>query len=239
MSTMTKNGMALLAVGLAGLLATGCSVRTNELTGVEAAGLRDKTLLLVRYDDVPNFMASTAGRMGIALVGVPAAFAAGNQMIRSNNISDPAEEISRQLAAGLREIHQLQVVEAEQRIPRSTRPKALPTVYAGHDYILDVRTELWGADYFATDWTNYRVSYWAAIRLLDGKTGKLLASDRCLHMPKYADTNMAPRYEDLQRGDGLRSTLAESVKYCVEQARSKAKFGAVGAALPAAAPSEG
>jgi len=207
------------------LIVTGCAtVTTDELSVAESEEMSEKTVVMSRYKELPDFVAQTATNAQFGLLGLAAAKSNGNAMIQKNNIADPAIDISRQLAAGLGENYNLKVVENGELKSESGKLENLVEVYQGYDYILDVRTLGWRSIHFPTDWNSYKVLYAAHAKLIDAASQSVVAEELCNYIPEYEDSNDAPSYEELENGKGLRSELEKSVSYCVNYITTMAKL---------------
>lgn len=213
--------LKLLLLSLAILLASGCStIKNDALTVEESAQLSQKTLVLSRYNELPDFPAQTALNVQFGLIGFATAVENGNTIIANNQIADPAYSIAQKLAEGIAAKHQVNVIELELSIALGTEIDELVQQYSDYDYILDIKTLGWGSIYFPSDWDNYRVSYATHARLIETKSKKVVVEGSCSHIPEYEDTNDAPSYEELEDGTGLRKSLANSVELCVDYIRT-------------------
>lgn len=207
---------------------SGCStVETKELSAQDGAMINGKSVVLTKYNDLPGFSAQTAVNVQFGLVGYATAVSNGNAMIVRGGIVDPALAISQELARGLSETHGVKVVSAGEHVPVKISPRGLSQIYSTHDFVLDVKTTRWGSIYFVSDWNSYRVFYAAHARLIDAKSGRIVAEVLCRHLPEYEDTNKAYSYDDLESGVGLRKALDESANYCADQIRQEIKLGVV------------
>lgn len=215
----------LLPVMLLGLVVTGCAgIKTTEFTTQDSVRLEGKTLAVSRYNELPSFAAQTAVNVQFGMLGLASAQSSGNQMIRNNGIEDPAMSIAREISRGLASNYRVKVVEAEQSVPLNSKVDALAKTYSDYDFILDVKTLGWGSIYFPSDWNNYRVMYSAHARLIDVANKSVLAEGLCSHVPDYDNTDDAPTYEQLESGEGLRDSLANSVAFCVETIQTATKL---------------
>ncbi|SDR72489.1 hypothetical protein SAMN05216271_0179 [Halopseudomonas sabulinigri] len=218
---------ALIAVLLVvtSLLSVGCSsVKTKVLAPNTAGAFSGKSLVLSKYNELPDFPAQTAVNVQFGVVGVLTAISNGNAIIRRNNIQDPALGISRQLAQGMQNSHGFNVTEADDFVTVKSDVPELAARYQDYDYVLDVKTLGWSSIYFPTDWDNYRVIYTAHARLISVDSGQVVAEQLCSHVPDYADTNQAPSYVQLENGTGLKATLNKSIEYCVDHIRATAQL---------------
>ncbi|MDO8267422.1 MAG: hypothetical protein Q7T32_06270 [Moraxellaceae bacterium] len=220
-----KSVIGCFLIGAVAFSSTGCStIKTNELTTDESQILKEKSVALSKYDKLPDFAAQTAANVQFGLLGLATAISNGNKIINKNNIEDPALSISRQLAEGLKSNHNVKIIESNEYVSAKSQINDLVTKYAGHDFVLDVKTVGWNSIYFPSDWDSYRVMYSAHARLIDIKSKQVVAEEVCTHVPEYADTNQAPSYNDLENGTGLKASLEKSVEYCVEHIRNMAKL---------------
>lgn len=207
------------------LTSIGCSsVKTKELVESDASHMKKKTLVCSRYEELPDFPAQTAVNVQFGLIGVATAISNGNSMIKKNEIEDPARSISQELAKGLSENHNVMIVESDKKLVDAGDIKDVLSAYSDHDYILDVRTTGWGSIYYVSDFNNYKVMYSAHARLINSKSGEVIAEEVCSVSPIYEETNDAPGYEDLEKGHGLKKELTRAVDMCVTHIREKAKL---------------
>lgn len=218
-----KIASTLLAT-LSILVMSGCStIKTNELTSNEAAGMAQKTLIYSKYNKLPDFPAQTGANVQFGLIGLATAISNGNAIITKNNITDPALAISERLAKQLEQNHNLKLVQDNNTISSNKIPELLKA-YGQYDYILDVRTLGWNSIYYVSDWNNYRVMYSAHARLIDAKSKAIVAEEACNAVPEYANPNEGPTYADLENGVGLKKELVRAVDFCVEHITTMAKF---------------
>lgn len=215
----------LLTATLLGLVLTGCAgIKTTELTMKDSVRLEGKTLAVSRYNELPSFAAQTAVNVQFGALGLASAQSSGNKMIKNNGIEDPALSIAREIAQGLAANYRVKVIEADQFVPLNSKVDALVKTFADYDFILDVKTLGWGSIYFTSDWNNYRVMYSAHARLIDVANKTVLAEGLCSHVPDYGNTDDAPTYEQLENGEGLRASLANSVAFCADTIQAATKL---------------
>ncbi|GAB3527587.1 hypothetical protein [Photobacterium alginatilyticum] len=216
-----------MLVGLISLLGVGCTtIKTNELTLDESQKLKNRSVVLNKYDALPDFPAQTALNVQFGLIGFATAVSNGNDMIINNQVKDPARDIAKELGSGLSENYNVKVVEAEETVSAESDVADLVKSHAGYDYILDVKTLGWGSIYFLDDFDNYKVMYTAHARLIDTATEVTIVEELCSYVPDYVETNDAPSYEQLEDGTGLKRELSKSVDYCVDRIRTMAKLHA-------------
>ncbi len=201
---------------------TGCSgVQTKGLTADDSIALKDKSVAIARYADLPDFAAQTAVNVQFGMIGYATAVSNGNAIIRNQKIADPAHSIAQNLAEGLKGQHNVTVAQPANLVMQKNSVNDIVKAYDGYDFILDVRTIGWRSIYFPSDWNNYKVMYAAHARLINAKTSKVVSEGLCDHNPDYANTNDAPSYEDLENGAGMRAALAGSIDYCVAAIQAK------------------
>jgi hypothetical protein len=185
----------LAAVALLGAF-TGCvSVQNVPISSGAAAGLSGKTAAAVSREK-PSFGAMTAGKAAIGgLLGGALMIHAGNEIVRENEIEDPANYISRKLLEELAAKRGVVVREMKDVVAKGDKIPDLCKQYQNVDVLLDVQTINWSFTYFPTDWSHYRVVYSVRLRLIDVKTGQILAEGFSSRAPdKTAD---APTHEEL------------------------------------------
>ena len=206
-------------------MSTACTtIETNELSQEESVSLNDKTLVISKYSLFPDFMAMTALNVQFGALGAGAAAQAGNEMIKDNQIPDPAIAIAEQLAESLSVNHNVKVMEDNWDLTRTNGLSELLRVYQGYDYILDVKTQEWRSVYYRSDWDSYRIFYIARARLIDTQSKTIIFDVECSSEPEYEEPNEGPSYDDLRNGAGLQKELNRSIEYCVDYIRAGAKL---------------
>ncbi|UAW98212.1 hypothetical protein KEM63_15805 [Halopseudomonas nanhaiensis] len=225
-----KGMLQVVGLGIVAAVISGCSgVQTKGLTADDSLALKDKSVAVARYADLPDFAAQTAVNVQFGMIGYATAVSNGNAIIRNQKIADPALTIAQRLGEGLRGQHNVTISEPANLVMHKSSVGDIVKAYGDHDFILDVKTVGWRSIYFPSDWNNYKVIYAAHARLIDAKTSKVVSEGVCTHMPEYTDTDSAPSYEALEDGTGLRAALAGSIDYCVADIRTKTGMPAAAA----------
>lgn len=147
------------------------------MTKESSAKLQGKSVALTQYSK-PDFAAFTAGKAAFALVGAAAMIAEGNEIVRENEIQDPAIAIGDQLAKKLVESRHV-TISRPSSVASSDKIEDLVSTYAGSELLLDVRTINWMFNYYPSDWAHYKVTYSARVRLIDAANGQAIAETMC------------------------------------------------------------
>lgn len=156
----------------------------------------------VRTDrEVPGFVAMTAGKVaGGAMFGAiggavsaSAMVKSGNAIISENGVEDPANWISQELASEMKRKYGASF-KGSRRITEE-EPEAIAKACAGADYALDVRTINWSLAYYPVNWGTYRVIYSAKLRLIDCRSGKVVAEGFYARVPEKSDDS--PDWDEL------------------------------------------
>lgn len=208
-----KNAIVALAAVLA---LSGCVSTKNvkaDMAALQGASYRS---VAVASREKPDFGAMTAGKATFGLIGGVAMIAAGNRIVRDNEVEDPAVYISAELSRKLAEKLALESHAAAGKTAHSDDVGALAALYANDaDLLLDVRTINWSFVYFPTDWNSYRVIYSAKLRLIDTHSKKVVAEGFCARVPeKSAD---APSHDQLlaDRAARLKQELRIAADECI------------------------
>lgn len=205
---------------ISSVLIGGCvSVQNVPMDSASWQRVKDKALTVSKREK-PDFAAMTAGKAAFALIGAAAMVSAGNEIVRTNNIEDPATYIEATLSADLRTKHNVHV--SPNPMPVNTDDVAqLSQPSSDVDLLLDVRTINWSFAYFPTTWNKYRVIYSARLRLVDIKNGRVLAEGGCARVPE--ETPTAPSYDELlaNNAERLKRELKIAADYCVGEFKSK------------------
>ena len=141
---------------------------------------------------------------------------AGNQLVQTDGIPDPAIDIGHQLANELATRNADTLLSTPPVVSPNDNPATLVKTYPGADLIIDVKTINWMYAYYPTKWQKYHVNYAARVRLLDGSTGALVAQQLCKVDP--TDPNDPPSGDALIADHGalLKQLLKKAGDSCVQ-----------------------
>lgn len=201
------------------------------LTPQEAVKLKGARLATIRRDMPPFEMKSLPqGVVSILpyvgpIAGSVAKTSAGKDILVSNDIRDPAIDISRDLAFALASQRGTALSLPVIVTPESSLGKAgawahgvlnnqltktltsegaesLARTCQGSDYVLDVKTTDWSTGFYRTNWLRYRIRYTAQMRLIETQSGDVVAKGTYKHRTKKTDSS--PRYATLLANDAAR-----------------------------------
>lgn len=210
----------VLAVTIS-LLATGCATVQKVPLGAESsAALKNQTVVQTTRSK-PDFVAMTAGKATFAMLGALAAISEGNDIVKTNNVADPASEISTTLAQDLQASRNVQLISPAVFVDSAEPEKIAAAANGKARYVLDVETAGWMFSYFLTDFTHYRVSHTAHARLIDTETKKIIAQGTCRRTPE-SNVN-APTYDDLIDNQALilKKELKIATDECVKTLKTE------------------
>jgi hypothetical protein len=185
-----------LAAGLVGVALSGCvTVNHKAMTKESSAQLQAKSVVATRYDR-PDFAAMTPAKAAFGLIGAAAMISEGNEIVKVNEIADPAVGISDRLLRIAQERRSIVVAQPKaDSIAASDELHSLLATYSGTDYILDVKTINWMFGYYPTNWTGYRVMYSARVRVIETATKDVAAESLCTTV--QGDDAKPPTYDQL------------------------------------------
>jgi hypothetical protein len=149
---------------------------------------------------------------------------AGDQVLRANEIDDPAQAISRQLSQDLEQRYGLR------RTPRAIvfnedDASKLSVAYPSADVVIDVWTQDWGLIPLHDDPSRYHLSYVANFRLIDaksvrpinGKSGLVLAEGTCSRLPEAPSSCASAEQFMADGARRLKDELALATRACLEE----------------------
>src|SRR5882762_6113505 len=128
------NKLALASSALVYALSGCVSTKTVAVDHNVLAGFRGATIVASQREK-PTFVANTAGKMMFGLVGAAAAIGSGKDIIRENDVPDPAVYISQALLADLVRDQVLSVKVAA--ATNTTDVAQLAKQYSGADLLID------------------------------------------------------------------------------------------------------
>ena len=148
-------------------------------------------------------------------LGAAAMIGEGNAIVKSNAIPDPAVAIAEGLASKLASARAMKSRGLGQTA-RSDSLDALIAANPGADYIVDVKTFNWMFNYYPANWTHYRVTYSARLRLVDTAKKVVVAESACQTV--QGDDAKPPSKEDLLNANAalLKSYLQKGAAACID-----------------------
>jgi len=217
------NAMKCLMPAVVALALGGCAsaAKTVKAPDSELAIARGQPLIVVTHEK-PSFSAMTAnkvamgslfGAVGGAIAGASMA-SAGDEIVASNGVEDPAKAISSRLAnhyAARLQPASIQHIGG----PAPEKPEELAAFVGGKGVVADVKTLGWMFGYFPSSWGRYRVMYNARVRLIDASSGRVIGQVPC-NFISDEDSNLAPDYDQLLYNGAvlLKSKLNTAAMHC-------------------------
>jgi hypothetical protein len=182
--------------------------------------------LVVVTPTTPTFMAhvsgvtfsgGTFGAVGRDRYGVPLA--------EEDGIVDPATTIGAELADALSSRLRLQQISGADISSRAPRGAQLATASERADLVLEIRTSEWG--FKGGRLNGYQVVYQGALRLVDGRSGKVIALAVCALPRRSMPPATTP--DDLFANGSrlLKDRLQAATQFCVEDFRKKVVSGSI------------
>lgn len=168
----------LLLGSLGAIVCATAFPQTKALTTDELAKYTGKNMSATAYPS-PTFTHFKPTNAIFGLFGGLAANSAGNALVKSHAIDDPALGIARTLATKLA----TSIGATPMADPGVSRDDDLESVIAsvpGADVLVDVRTGFWGTIYIATQWGRNYVKYTATLRVIDSATKSVLGKASCV-----------------------------------------------------------
>ena len=195
----------------------GCVSKTNIPIAENAIPGRSIHSVIISKREIPSFRALTPGKAFIGgLVGALTAISAGNEIVKSNSIEDPAPYIGSEFFRSLATKYELEEIKKNVPVLNNESLVEICKLYSSSDYVLDVETTAWGFTYFPTVWGKYRVIYHAKLKLIDTGKKNILAEGFCSRVPEQ-DKN-SPSYEELManKAEWIKAELKVAADYCID-----------------------
>lgn len=194
-----------------------CASTQNVAVAPSVLDTLDGQSVVLIQRETPSFVAMTSGKGMFAVAGVGAAVAAGNKLVRENEIADPAMSISRSLAESLANGYGV-AVNGESALATSDDVGSIAELARGSDYALDVATQGWSYIYDGFSFGDYFVGYSSKVRLIDVSTSEVVSSGMCAYDAKKM--GKAPvSHEELVADNAayIKQELSEATDLCVRE----------------------
>jgi len=179
--------------------------------------LQNKKIATTTAYDAP-FQAVTPGGASLTALGPVGAVAGasvmtskGKEIISSNKVQNPSIHVTKDLANILQEKCAMKPVGTINA--STTKPADFGKLAPQADYVLDVQTVMWSVVYYPANWGTYRAVTVSSCRLVDCKTGKIVASGVYTHDPK--------KNEQSSTYDGLLGNQAAALKRELKHSESE------------------
>jgi hypothetical protein len=204
----------LLFLSLALITQSPANAKPLPLSPDDARMLSNQKVAYVIHDK-PSFLAMTPAKASFAMLGALAGISAGNQLVKDNDIADPADSVGRALQEELISKFGAVVLEHVPTVVKNSKIDGMITLYPDANYLVDVETSVWSLQYFPLAWGTYNVRYIAKVNVVDLKNKQIIASDKC--NVSIGDSKTGPSYDELTK-DGaalLKQNLATLSENCV------------------------
>lgn len=202
-------------------LMTGCAnIQKIPLNADASAALNNQAIVSVTRAK-PDFAAITPGKAAFAMLGAVAMISAGNDLVKLNDVDDPANAISLGLLQELQSARAARPIAPAVLVDGDEPEKLIAASKGSAKYVLDVQTINWSLAYFPTDWTHYRVMYVARARLIDAESRKVVAEGKCARVPDSNEN--APSYDELvaDKAQRLKKELQIAADGCVKSLKTE------------------
>ena len=207
---------SLLLIALTCLVAGCATVEHQALDTGSSDALRGKTIQTSLYEETSFRSITPASSLTGGLVGAAATTLHGNDIVNHYSIKDPAYEIASNIANAMSLEYLLKIHQGKSVLSSSDDLASLKKIYGSTDYLLDIKTTVWGFAHFPTDWNNYHVFYRARMRLVRMSDLAVMAEEECYYNPDYENTDDAPTYEYLlnDNANGIKTEMQNAITYC-------------------------
>ena len=203
---------ALVAVFLIGCVSTRNAAVSDERT----RDWHGKTVALTTRPRA-DFVAMTAGKAAFALIGAAAMISAGNSIVEKNGIEDPAPILGDNLLGDAQAQYGVVAAVPAHVAINTTDVATMAHAAHGADLLLDVQSMGSQFRYFPTDWSHYAVDSGFKVRLIDVRTGSLIAEGFC-HQTTQKDPSPPTKDELLADGAArLKLILTSQREACSQQ----------------------
>jgi hypothetical protein len=210
------------------VLSCATTVQRVPLSKDATVKVTGKTCEISRYEK-PAFYAQTTGKAWLPpMIGMSSSFSAGKEIVAKNNIEDPANYISQEMAKTLSEIFDVKLLSTSEAISENDSIDTLCKTYNKGDLLLDIRTMGWAfgtGSAFAAFSTSYQVSIVVHLRIIDIKAKEVLAEEIFIYPSKASDNiNKALSYDDLMsnNAEGLKKELRKEADEAILFFKQKA-----------------
>lgn len=195
------------------LALTGCaSVKNIPIDPAKRSDLQNKKLLVVQHE-TPSFVALTRGKGAFALAGVLAAIEAGDELVKQENLIDPAVLTSAKLSHAMSSKFNLSTSIHPEKVSTDELSK-LSELTTHQDYLIHLKTVGWSFHYEA--FGDYVFGFGIQFRLIDPNNLKTLAEGHCRYpLDTKAETATVP-YEELVGNNAayIKKQLSEGADFC-------------------------
>jgi len=212
-----------ISISAAALAMTACASIPDTTRLQDSAALKASSGSVISIlEKQPGIMHNQSSKAAFGVIGGLANVGAANDMVRNDNIVDPAASMEATLKSYLTSKTGLTTgADLDYSAEGVKKPKKLQKGEA--DYVLDVTTLLWGLNYFATNWTNYQTYYTGDVTLFNGETGDIVAQNVCQY--KYPETaEESPSYKELTENNAalFKANIKLLADRCVDEFKTKA-----------------
>jgi hypothetical protein len=133
-------------------------------------------------DVQPTLIDSKPSNAAFGVIGAVAAISAGGDIVKKNNIANPANDIARDLAAAYAADHGYRLADTPLPVDKdhpAPKREGLAAFSQGARYVVDVEPPGMTLIYQPLGWTSFDLMYADRVRVTDVETGKVIENARC------------------------------------------------------------
>lgn len=178
------------------------------------------TAIYVVRSELPAFTAMRAGTAALGILGAAAQISEGKKVLQENDLVDPANMISAEIAKVFAE-KKGAVLSETPLVIGGERTDLLKANTGKARYVVYVGTIMWSYIYYPTDWAHYGVTYISRVQILDSTTGKAVLATNCTS--KSPKSPESPDYEQLManRATKLKELIEIAGQACLAEFKTK------------------
>lgn len=197
-------------------LLTGCATTNSPMTAENAQKLTGESLIVTKRES-PSFIAMTSSKGMFAVLGVAAAVSAGNEMVKTNNVEDPAFYIADAMAKKLTDQHAMAYAGQMEKTLTADEAAGVAKELPGYSYAVDVTSTGWSFIYDGFNFSDYYLRYGAEFHLIDIGSGTAIAEGNCSYNSKEEVGTV--KYEDMMANDAayIKEQLKAAADNCIGQ----------------------
>ena len=212
---MRSAAPSLAAVAIAASLAACTTIEPARLGDDAAARLHGQAVAIV-IQEPATFGAMKAGDVPLGPVGIVLMGQQGEALRKAAHIDDPADDIANSLADVLAGRHEAVILPTRGRARDDSVAASIAGAPADARYVLAVGTLSWAIARLPLPRQPYQVNYLARARLIDVRSGAVVAEGGCLQAPDGTEVQSTDYAAFTADNAALtRSELAARVDRCL------------------------
>jgi hypothetical protein len=198
---------------------------TPPATAPSVASADVPVVAFLSLTSTPELIDTTPAKAGFGLVGALVAISAGSQIVKDNEIENPAGQVAADVAKAYAAAHSYRVADTPLAVEKIAAQEDLKAATAqGARYLVTAGSPGMNLLYFSFDWTHFDLMYSQVVVITDVTENKIVARSRCFIRTKKRDGLMGHDQLLADKAAALKQLIRDKAGECAGVMKAELKI---------------